>query len=196
MLRRIEVLKALCNKIGDKDLIICMFGHAANDLLYLKDRPENFYMRGGMGLASSIGLGLALTVPNRRVIVIDGDGSILMNLGSFATIARYAPKNLIHIILDNESHYTAGDLPTATASKTDLAAVARGAGIENSLLVKDISEFDKALDKALSENGPHVIVAKVARESAMKWAPPKRLVYLKERFMRAINPDHPNLPKL
>ena len=105
-------------------------GACAQELYDLGHRENFFYLQHAMGLASSIGLGLALHLPRERVIVLDGDGSVLMNLGTFATLARYRPKNLIHIVFDNGSLLSTGGFDSQTTSGvTDLAAIARGAGI-------------------------------------------------------------------
>jgi sulfopyruvate decarboxylase subunit beta len=114
-----------------------------------------------MGLASSTGLGLALCLPEQRIVVFDGDGSILMNLGGFTTLARYHPKNLVHVIFDNESLLSVGGFPTATATGSDLAALARAAGIAKAQTVHTLEEFKTAFDEALASNELACIVAKV-----------------------------------
>ena len=111
-------------------LLISNIGFPSRELYAAKDRPENFYMLGSMGLASSIGLGLALGRPERRVIVLDGDGSVLMNLGTLATIAHYAPENYLLVILDNCCYGSTGSQPTCTHLGTDLAALALAAGVK------------------------------------------------------------------
>jgi sulfopyruvate decarboxylase subunit beta len=116
-----------------------------------------------MGLASSIGLGLAMHLPRERVIVLDGDGSVLMNLGTFATLARYRPKNMIHVIFDNGSLLSTGGFAShTTAGITDLAAIARGAGIEHVASVDNEVGFGEAFVEALERNELSVIVAKVS----------------------------------
>lgn len=191
-----EALEVILQRVGDNDLIIAIFGNVEKELYSLRDRPGNFYMRGAMGLASSIGLGLALAVPDKQVIVLDGDGSILMNLGSFATMASESPPNLIHIVLDNESHATIGSYPTATAKKTDLAAVARGAGILRTEKATSLAGIKSAFRRALRTKGPHVIVAKLEREPLASQGVATRLVFVKERFMARVREDNPNLPAL
>src|SRR5437870_10158165 len=104
-------------------------GAVAAELYSLGHRANFFYLEHAMGLASSIGLGIALAQPDRRVVVIDGDGSVLMNLGGLTTLARYAPPNLTHIVFDNESLLSVGGFPTATSTGSDLAGMARAAGI-------------------------------------------------------------------
>src|SRR5262249_33829512 len=110
--------------------IVASLGHPAYDLFAAGDRPQNFYTWGSMGVASSIGLGLALARPHARVFVIDGDGSLLMNLGSLATIGLLQPANLVLVVMDNEEYATTGGQPTPTAHGADLAAAARAMRID------------------------------------------------------------------
>lgn len=160
-------------------------GHPAYDLFTAGDRPENFYTWGSMGLASSIGLGLAMVQPKRRVVVLDGDGSLLMNLGSLATIATVRPPNLIVIVWDNELYGTTGGQPTATAAGSDLARAAHALGIPEVVTVGEPEAFDRAIKQAQHETGPWVIVAKVT-ESGTATKPPLDSPMIKRRFMTAI----------
>src|SRR5881296_2776646 len=121
---RLEATRTICEVAGDA-AIIASLGHPAYDLFAAEDRGRNFYTWGSMGLASSIGLGLALARPDIRVIVLDGDGSLLMNLGSLATIGMYAPGNLAVVVMDNEEYATTGGQKTPTAHGADLAGAAR-----------------------------------------------------------------------
>jgi len=191
-MNRQTALSSIMKSLNKDDLVIAIFG-AMSDLLYkMKDRPGNFYMRGGMGLASSIGLGLALTVPARRVIVLDGDGSILMNLGSYATIGRQVPRNLIHVVFDNESHCAVGGYPTSTATNTNLELVAKAASINNATTIRNESDLERNLNAAGTENGPHVIIAKVEKDASASRAKVNRLVKVKERFMSAVKGEDTN----
>ncbi len=104
-------------------------GAVAAELQSIGHRPNFFYLQHAMGLASSLGLGIALSRPELKVIVLDGDGSLLMNLGGLTTLARYRPRNLVHVVFDNESLLSVGGFPTATSTGSDLAAMAKGAGI-------------------------------------------------------------------
>lgn len=143
-------------------LVVTIMGACAQELYNLGHRENFFYLQHAMGLASSIGLGLALHLPAQRVIVLDGDGSVLMNLGTFATLARYRPTNLIHIIFDNGSLLSTGGFESQTASGvTDLAAIARGAGIEHVASAATALEFGEAFLAALERRDLSVIVAKV-----------------------------------
>src|ERR1043165_388186 len=137
---RIDALAAVYDDIADCAVVTIM-GAVAVELYSLGHRPNFFYLEHAMGLASSMGLGIALAQPERRVVVIDGDGSVLMNLGGLTTMARYAPPNLSHIVFDNESLLSVGGFPTATSTGSDLAAMARGAGIGDAVTVSTVDEF-------------------------------------------------------
>src|ERR1700681_3756429 len=121
-------------------------GACAAELQQLGHRPNFFYLQHAMGLASSLGLGIALSKPNCKVVVFDGDGSILMNPGGLTTLARYAPKNLVHVIFDNESLLSVGGFPTATSTGSDLEGVARASGIARTRTVRTLEEFTHAFD--------------------------------------------------
>jgi thiamine pyrophosphate-dependent acetolactate synthase large subunit-like protein len=169
----------------DDEPIIASLGHPAYDLFAAGDRPANFYTWGSMGLASSIGLGLALARPDLRVVVVDGDGSLLMNLGSLATIGWTRPRNLVVIVWDNEEYGTTGGQETATAHGADLEAAARAMGAPATATVRTPDDFAAAVARARVEPGPWVIIAKVA-ESAPAVKPPLDCVFIKQRFMTAI----------
>src|SRR5205807_9203388 len=136
-------------------------GAVAAELQSVGHRSNFFYLQHAMGLASSTGLGLALCLPEQRIVVFDGDGSILMNLGGFTTLARYRPKNLVHVIFDNESLLSVGGFPTATATGSDLAALARAAGIAKAQTVHTLEEFQRVFDEAMGAGELSCIVAKV-----------------------------------
>jgi thiamine pyrophosphate-dependent acetolactate synthase large subunit-like protein len=165
--------------------IVASLGHPAYDLYAAGDRPANFYTWGSMGLASSIGLGLALARPELRVFVVDGDGSLLMNLGSLATIGWTRPPNFVLVIWDNEEYGTTGGQDTATAHGADLEAAARAMGATVTATVRTGEAFGDAISRARVEPGPWVIVAKVS-ESAPSAKPPLDCVFIKQRFMTAI----------
>src|SRR5207253_10582189 len=137
-----------------------------------------------MGLASSIGLGLALARPDLHVIVLDGDGSLLMNLGSLATIGLLRPPNLIVVVMDNQEYATTGGQPTPTAHGADLEAAARAMRVEAET-VRTPKEVARAVAGPGAAEGPRVVVAKVA-ESAPAVKPPLDCVFLKQRFMAAL----------
>jgi thiamine pyrophosphate-dependent acetolactate synthase large subunit-like protein len=170
--------------------IVASLGHPAYDLFAAGDRPANFYTWGSMGLASSIGLGLALAQPMRRVFVIDGDGSLLMNLGSLATIGWTRPANLVLVVLDNERYATTGGQETATAHGADLEAASRAMGITNASTANSHEALISALREATSAAGPCVIVVKV-EGSTPTARPPLDCVFIKQRFMAAIGCHEP-----
>ena len=173
----------------DREPIVASLGHPAYDLFAAGDRPEHFYTWGSMGLASSIGLGLALARPELRVFVVDGDGSLLMNLGSLATIGWTRAPNLVVIVWDNELYGTTGGQDTATAHGADLEAAARAMGAIATATVRTEHEFAEVIARARVDEGPWVIVAKVS-ESAPAVKPPLDCVFIKQRFMAAIgNPE-------
>ena len=169
----------------DKEPVIASLGHPAYDLFAAGDRPENFYTWGSMGLASSMGLGLAMARPDLRVFVLDGDGSLLMNLGSLATIGWTRPPNLVLIVWDNGEYGTTGGQETATRHGADLEAAARAMGATATVTVTTEDAFRGAIARSRVEPGPWVIVAKVA-EAAPTVKPPLDCVFIKQRFMAAI----------
>ena len=154
---RSEILKEIA-PILRNELVVCNIGIPSQELHAIDDQPSNFYMLGTMGLASSIGLGLALAQP-KPVIVIDGDGSILTNLGTLPTIGNNAPGNYILMIIDNGSYGSTGDQPTYTSQRTDLAAMARAAGCAKVVEVQD-KDTGPALEEALSSGEATVLVVK------------------------------------
>ena len=184
-MNRLDATKRLVATLGGDEAVVASLGHPAYDLYASGDRPPYFYTWGSMGMASSIGLGLALAQPRRPIVVLDGDGSLLMNLGSLATISSYAPPNLTIVVWDNRQYATTGGQPTATAQGTDLEAIARGAGIRSSVTVTTLDELEAAIVRARRDPGPHAIVARV-EESAPIAKPPFDCVFLKHKFMAGI----------
>ena len=184
-INRLEATRYLVNRTPQA-LIVAGPGNAKFDLAGTGDRPQNFYIWNCLGLASSIGLGLALAQPKKHVIVLDGDGGTLMNPGALVTIARLAPLNLLHIVWDNGQYQLTGGQPTATATVTDLAAIGRGAGLQHVATVTTTTEFGAGLDTWLTEPGPWLVVAKVEASPAPA-RPPKDPVWIKLRFMETVN---------
>src|SRR5258708_40129222 len=121
---RVDALQAIYPEL-ENQIVVTIMGAVAAELYTLGHRHNFFYLEHAMGLASSMGLGIALAMPEHKVIVIDGDGSLLMNLGTLSTMARYKPGNLLHLVFDNESLLSVGGVPTATATRTDLAGAPR-----------------------------------------------------------------------
>jgi sulfopyruvate decarboxylase subunit beta len=159
-MKRLDALMAVYDRLADR-VVVTIMGAVAAELQSIGHRPNFFYLQHAMGLASSMGLGIALAQPERQVIVFDGDGSILMNLGGLTTLARYRPRNLVHVVFDNESLLSVGGFPTATSTGSDLAAIAAGAGVPRTATVKTIDDFAKAFDDALAARDLTTIVAKV-----------------------------------
>ena len=161
-MKRAECIAMLYPELEDK-LVVTIMGACAQELYDLGHKENFFYLQHAMGLASSIGLGLAMHLPKERVVVLDGDGSVLMNLGTLATIARYRPRNLVHIIFDNGSLLSTGGFDSHTTSgTTDLAAIARGAGLRRVAAVDSVMDFGEAVIDAFASDELSVIVAKVA----------------------------------
>ena len=157
---RLDCLRAVYGKLDDC-LIVTIMGAVASELQSLGHRANHFYLQHAMGLASSTGLGLALSLPKQKIVVFDGDGSVLMNLGGLTTLGRYRPRNLVHVIFDNESLLSVGGFPTATSTGTDLEAIARAAGVPHTLTVRTCEQFVMAFERAMAESELTCIVAKV-----------------------------------
>jgi sulfopyruvate decarboxylase subunit beta len=159
-MKRLDALRAIYSRLEDR-IVVTIMGACAAELQSLGHRPNFFYLQHAMGLASSMGLGLALSKPDRQVIVLDGDGSILMNLGGLTTLARYRPRNLVHVVFDNESLLSVGGFPTATAAGTNLAGIAAAAGVPRAETVTTLDAFTLAFDEAIGAGDLTTIVAKV-----------------------------------
>ena len=158
---RSKCIEAIYPELVDK-LVVTNMGACAQELYDLGHRDNFFYLQHAMGLASSIGLGLAQSLPRLKTVVLDGDGSVLMNLGTFATLARYRPGNLVHIVFDNGSLLSTGGFPSHTAEGiTDLAAIARGAGVPHVDSVTNAFDFMAAAADAFERAALSVIVARV-----------------------------------
>jgi sulfopyruvate decarboxylase subunit beta len=160
LMLRADALRAIYDRL-EGAVVVTIMGAVAAELQQIGHRPNFFYLQHGMGLASSVGLGIALSRPELPVIVFDGDGSVLMNLGGLTTLARYRPRNLVHVIFDNESLLSVGGFPTATGAGTDLAAVAKAAGVPRTAMVHSVESFTTEFDAARSAHELTTIVAKV-----------------------------------
>jgi len=182
-MRRFDVLKEIAPILRDQ-LVVCNIGIPSQELHALDDQPSNFYMLGTMGLASSIGLGLALA-QDKPVIVIDGDGSVLTNLGTLPTIANNPAPNYILLIVDNGSYGSTGDQPTYTGKKTSLAGMAREAGCDR-VVECQAEDTGKVLTEALEAGEPTVIVCKC--ESGNEKMPVITMdpVTIRDRFMGVV----------
>jgi thiamine pyrophosphate-dependent acetolactate synthase large subunit-like protein len=165
--------------------VIGGIGNANFDLYGAGHRPQNFYMLGSMGLACPIALGVALAQPERGVIALEGDGSILMGLGCLATIGNQKPRNLTLIIWDNGLYQITGKQPAATAGATDIVAVARGAGIAASEWVRDEAHFEALISRRFEDGGPVLLACKI--DDAPGIAPtPRDPPLIRNRFMRGL----------
>jgi sulfopyruvate decarboxylase subunit beta len=159
-MKRLDALTAVYAHLEER-IVVTIMGAVAAELQSIGHRPNFFYLQHAMGLASSMGLGIALSKPDRQVIVFDGDGSVLMNLGGLTTLARYRPRNLVHVVFDNESLLSVGGFPTATATGSDLAGIAAAAGVPRTATVTTLDAFRSAFDQALGAGDLTTIVAKV-----------------------------------
>ena len=157
---RADALQAIYPELEDR-IVVTIMGAVAAELYTLGHRSTFFYLEHAMGLASSMGLGIALSLPHHKVVVLDGDGSLLMNLGTLSTMARYRPGNLLHIVFDNESLLSVGGFPTATATGTDLAGIARASGIPQVEEADTPKRLKKAVTDALVGETLTTIVSKV-----------------------------------
>lgn len=157
---RADALQAIYPEL-EQHVVVTIMGAVAAELYTLGHRDNFFYLEHAMGLASSMGLGIALCIPTAKVIVIDGDGSLLMNLGTLSTMARYKPGNLLHIVFDNESLLSVGGFPTATATGTDLAGIARASGVPQVMEADTLDSLKTSVTEALNSNTLTTIVSKV-----------------------------------
>ncbi len=157
---RAEALEAIYPDLKDH-IVVTIMGAVAAELYTIGHRPNFFYLEHAMGLASSMGLGIALAMPDQQVIVIDGDGSLLMNLGTLSTMARYKPRNLLHIVFDNESLLSVGGFPTATSTGTDLAGIARASGIPQVMEARTPDALKACVTEALTSQTLTTIISKV-----------------------------------
>jgi sulfopyruvate decarboxylase subunit beta len=182
---RIDCLRSIYSELEDC-LVVTIMGAVAAELQSLGHRPNIFYLQHAMGLASSTGLGLALCLPEQSVIVIDGDGSLLMNLGSLSTMARYRPKKLVHVVFDNESLLSVGGFPTATSTGTDLEGIARASGIRRVSTVHSVETFKSAVTEAMQGTELTTIIAKVEAKGPSGYVTDLSLLENRFQFRRHI----------
>ena len=184
MLNRREAVRRLLEDRGDM-LVVAGLGQPCYDCFAAGDDPRNFYLWGAMGGAVPAGLGLALARPERRVVVVTGDGDALMSTGAFATVGAEAPENLAICILDNERYGETGGQVTHTARGADLAAMAAAGGVRQTRTVRTEEELEAAIGALRRGAGPLVAVVKVAPESEPGALPPQDGTHLKRRFRGA-----------
>jgi len=171
--------------VGDRDdalIAVAGLGSPCWDLAAAGDHPLNFYLNGAMGSAAAIGLGLALAQPNYRIVVLTGDGELLMALGTLATIGVAAPKNYAIVVLDNERYLETGGQPTHTARGVDLAAVARACAIPEARTIATQSELDAEIPRIRSTPGPVISVVKILADRPPLVLPPLEATYTKHRI--------------
>ena len=185
VMNRFDLTKRLVGQLKHDEAVIGGIGNANFDLWASGQRPQNFYMLGSMGLAVPIALGVALAQPQRRVIALEGDGSILMQLGALATVATLAPKNLIIVVMDNGLYQITGSQPTAAAFKANIAAIARGAGLTQASWAADETDFEQLVGRALGADGPFLIAARIDREPGVGTTE-RDPAQNRDRFMRGL----------
>jgi len=184
-LNRTALTDRLVRGLKRDEAVIGGIGNTNFDLFAAGHRPQNFYMLGSMGLACPIALGVALAQPERGVIALEGDGSILMGLGCLATIANLKPRNLTMIIWDNGIYQITGKQRAATAGASDIVAIARGAGIANSAWVRDEQHFDKLIDRRFDDGGPALLAVKIDDQPG-KGQTPRDPALIRSRFMKGL----------
>lgn len=185
IMNRFDITKRLAAKLKHDEAVIGGIGNTNFDLWAAGRRPQNFYMLGSMGLAVPIALGVALAQPRRKVFALEGDGSILMQLGALTTVAALRPKNLAIVVMDNGSYQITGAQPTATAAGADIVAMARGAGISQSAWADDEAAFEKLMDRALAGDGPWLVAARIDGEPAVEQTE-RDPAQIRDRFMRGM----------
>jgi thiamine pyrophosphate-dependent acetolactate synthase large subunit-like protein len=182
-----EAMEVLAAERRDA-VVVCALGMAANEWWAVTESEETFYMHGAMGFAASFGLGLALTIPETPVWILNADGSLCMNLGCLLTESAQAAGNLKHFVVDNGVYQTVGAVPMVNAGRTDYAAIARGAGFRSAQVIEDLAELARLLPGIIAEPGPCLTVLRVEPEPSFLGTPP--MTYegpeMKYRFGRAL----------
>jgi len=181
-MNRLDAIRVVIEGLSGDELVIHANGAISRESFFCRDRRENFYLLGSMGLAASVALGVALSRPDRKVVVLDGDGNVLMGLGNLALIGALKPQNLVHLVLDNEVYGTTGDQPTLSPL-VPLYKMAQAAGYRKALLIHREDELRRAFTESLSAEGPVFLQVKVSREVTER---PARIPYsaqeIKGRF--------------
>jgi sulfopyruvate decarboxylase subunit beta len=189
--RRLDAIQAIYPEL-EQSVVVTIMGAVAAEVQSIGHRPNFFYLQHAMGLASSVGLGIALARPELPVVVLDGDGSVLMNLGGLTTLARYRPRNLVHVVFDNESLLSVGGFPTATSTGSDLAEIAKGAGVPLTATVRDLGEFRKAFLGAQKASDLTTLVAKVDAVGPSAFVTDLSLLENRYQFARHLKERLPN----
>jgi thiamine pyrophosphate-dependent acetolactate synthase large subunit-like protein len=166
-MKRFDCLTSLAAMLDPNVIVITNVGPICREWNALRPSDANL-LQVNLGLCAAVGLGVAVSLPHRQVVLLDGDGNLLLNLASLADLANQNLKNLVHIVLDNESYEGGGGLKSATAGKADLAAIARGAGVADASVVSTVEQFETVARQSLANRGHHFIVAKVEKGSVDK----------------------------
>jgi thiamine pyrophosphate-dependent acetolactate synthase large subunit-like protein len=182
VMNRFDLTSRLVARLKNEEAVIGGIGNTNFDLWAAGHRPQNFYMLGSMGLAFPIALGVALAQPTRRVFALEGDGSLLMQLGCLSTIATLSPKNLTLIVMDNGIYQITGAQPTPAATVADVVAIAIGCGLSNSAWAADEEDFERLVDQSLSATEPTLIAVRIDDQPGMG-ATRRDPVQIRERFM-------------
>jgi thiamine pyrophosphate-dependent acetolactate synthase large subunit-like protein len=182
LMNRFDLTSKLVARLTHDEAVIGGIGNTNFDLWAAGHRPQNFYMLGSMGLAFPIALGVALAQPKRRVFALEGDGSLLMQLGCLSTIAAQAPDNLTLIVMDNGIYQITGAQPTPAATTSDIVAIAQGCGLENSAWAADEDDFERLVEQSLSAKTPTLIAARIDDKPATGTTH-RDPVQIRERFM-------------
>ncbi|MHC2293033.1 thiamine pyrophosphate-dependent enzyme [Bradyrhizobium barranii] len=190
VMNRFDVTSRLIAKLKHEEAVIGGIGNTNFDLWAAGHRPQNFYMLGSMGLAFPIGLGVALAQPDRRVFALEGDGSLLMQLGALATIAALKPKNLIMVVMDNGIYQITGAQPTPAAGVADIVAIATGSGLANSVWAADEEDFERLVDEAMSASEPSLIAVRIDDKPGVGTTR-RDPVQIRERFMHGLGVREP-----
>lgn len=190
VMNRFDVTKRLIAKLKHEEAVIGGIGNTNFDLWAAGHRPQNFYMLGSMGLAFPIALGVALAQPDRRVFALEGDGSLLMQLGALSTIAALKPKNLIMILMDNGIYQITGAQSTPAAGVADLVAIALGSGLANSAWAVDEEDFERLVDAAMSIDEPSLIALRIDDKPGVGTTR-RDPVQIRERFMHGLGVREP-----
>jgi thiamine pyrophosphate-dependent acetolactate synthase large subunit-like protein len=190
VMNRFDLTKRLVARLKNEEAVIGGIGNTNFDLWAAERRPQNFYMLGSMGLAIPIAVGVALAQPKRPVIALEGDGSLLMQLGCLTTVAMLAQKNLTIVVMDNGIYQITGSQPTGAAQRADLVMIAQGCGLARSAWAADEEDFARLIDKALAEGGPTLIAARIDDKPAVATTD-RDPVQIRERFMHGIGTRRP-----
>ncbi|MDA9403249.1 thiamine pyrophosphate-dependent enzyme [Bradyrhizobium sp. CCBAU 45389] len=190
VMNRFDVTSRLIAKLKHEEAVIGGIGNTNFDLWAAGHRPQNFYMLGSMGLAFPIALGVALAQPDRRVFALEGDGSLLMQLGALSTIAALKPKNLIMIVMDNGIYQITGAQPTPAAGVADIVGIATASGLVRSSWAADEEDFERLLDEAMSADEPSLIAVRIDDKPGVGTTR-RDPVQIRERFMHGLGVREP-----